>query len=69
MGSYLSDPTLPNLLSDLASRVAALERTRTIPVATGAPSTTPTEGAMQGATGTARLYLYIGGTWRYTALT
>jgi hypothetical protein len=64
---YLSDPNLPALLRDLSTRVAALERTRTIPVASGTPTGTPSDGAMQGDTAGPYLWLRVGGAWKRTA--
>jgi hypothetical protein len=57
-------------LAELERRVVALERGNpTISVGAGAPSSAPRDGAPYVDSATPRLYLRVGGTWRYTTLT
>ena len=57
-------------LADLDRRLAALERgAPTIQTGSGAPSTAPRSGTPYLDEATPRLYLRVGGTWRYTVLT
>lgn len=56
--------------SALEARVAVLERQiGRIPVAAGVPSASSGEGQLAGDTTNTRLWLRIGGVWRYVALT
>jgi hypothetical protein len=67
VGDYHGDDDLATLIQRLDGRVSALERTRTIPVGSGTPTGTGSDGAMQGDTAGPYLWLKIGGTWRRTA--
>ena len=63
------DAEIRQQLGDLARRVAALESTPTIRTNNGGPTSTPRAGTPAVDTSTNRLYLYVNGAWRYTALT
>lgn len=57
-------------LADLRRRLEALEHGHpTIQVGTGAPTSTPRDGAPYVDAAAPRLYLRVAGAWRYTTLT
>lgn len=57
-------------LADLERRVKNLEQGNpTIAAGTGAPSSAPRDGTPFAQTDTPRLWLYVGGAWRFTTLT
>lgn len=69
-------PRRPNMsvdeqLVDLYNRVQALEtRGRSLPISDDPPAAAAApEGAHRVATTTPRLWIRVGGVWRYTALT
>lgn len=63
---YHGQPDLTAFLRQLDTRLSALERTRTIPMGTTTPSTTPADGAMQGDTTGPYLWLRVGAAWKRT---
>lgn len=48
MGDYNLPPDLARAIAALSNRVSALERTRTIPVGSGAPTGALADGALYG---------------------
>lgn len=57
-------------LADLERRLSELERGTVAPTSTAAPAGIGREGYLRGQdTGTGRLWLYVGGAWRFVALT
>lgn len=56
-------------IAELEERVRALERAPTFQQFTGAPSTSPPNGAGGVQSDTPRLWLRVAGVWRYTTLT
>lgn len=68
MGSFDSPPDLVEYIRRLESRVSALERSP-IKVAAGTPTDAVADGHLRGDSSANRLWLRVGGTWRYTTLT
>jgi len=68
-------PTTPDgrradKLSELERRVAALERAHPVmQVLAGAPSSAPRDGTPAVDSGAVRLWIRVGGVWRFVALT
>lgn len=64
MAAYNLPPDLARAITDLSNRIAALERTRTIPTGSGAPTTAPADGAQYGDETNLKLYVRLGGAWK-----
>ena len=69
MGDYNSPAEIQQIIRGLQQRVATLERTSKIAVASANPTDAVADGTLRGASGSVRLYLRVGGVWRYTVLT
>lgn len=69
MGNFTLPPNFIREIQALTGRVATLERTRTIPTGTAAPTSTAAAGAMYLRTSTSQLYVsFGGGTWKAVTL-
>jgi hypothetical protein len=56
-------------IRDLEARVASIERGNPIPLGAGAPTAASQDGTLHGDSTNVRLWLRVGGAWRWTALT
>lgn len=63
ISDYTSPPDLAASIADMAARISALERTRTIPTGSGAPSSSPDDGAQYGDVTTGNYYVRVNGAW------